>query len=99
MPNVAPRLFRLASKLKPRRIRNDSPTRVRAKFWPMLPEVAIVDVREPKEFAVSHLPGAVNIPVGQMQERVADSIGVQRVAAGVMRSLALLAFAHAVCGL
>lgn len=41
-------------------------------LWPMLPEVAIIDVREPKEFAVSHLPGAVNIPVGQMQQRVAE---------------------------
>jgi len=43
-----------------------------SQFWPMLPEVAIIDVREPKEFAVSHLPGAVNIPVGQMQQRVAE---------------------------
>lgn len=33
-------------------------------------EAVIVDVREPHEFAVSHLPGAVNIPVGQLQSRI-----------------------------
>jgi sulfur-carrier protein adenylyltransferase/sulfurtransferase len=32
--------------------------------------VAIVDVREPREFAVGHLPGAVNIPVGELQGRM-----------------------------
>ncbi|HKU13332.1 MAG TPA: molybdopterin-synthase adenylyltransferase MoeB [Steroidobacteraceae bacterium] len=32
--------------------------------------VAIVDVREPREFAASHLPGAINIPVGQLQSRI-----------------------------
>lgn len=32
----------------------------------------IVDVREPREFAVAHLPGAINIPVGQLQQRIAD---------------------------
>jgi rhodanese-related sulfurtransferase len=54
-------------------------------FWPMLPEVAIIDVREPKEFAVSHLPGAVNIPVGQMQERV-EEIPKGRLAVFICRS-------------
>ena len=44
-------------------------------------------------------PGLPLYDVRTMQERVADSIGVQRVAAVVMRSLALLAFALAVCGL
>ena len=34
-----------------------------------------------------------------MQERVADSVGVQRIAAAVMRALALLAFVLAVSGL
>jgi adenylyltransferase/sulfurtransferase len=56
-----------------------------SEFWPMLPEVAIIDVREPKEFAVAHLPGAVNIPVGQMQERVSE-IPTQRLAVFVCRS-------------
>jgi molybdopterin/thiamine biosynthesis adenylyltransferase/rhodanese-related sulfurtransferase len=29
----------------------------------------IVDVREPAEFAVGHLPGAVNIPIGELERR------------------------------
>lgn len=56
-----------------------------AEFWPMLPEVAIIDVREPKEFAVSHLPGAVNIPVGQMQQRIAE-VPTGRTAVFICRS-------------
>ena len=32
----------------------------------------IVDVREPKEFAVAHLEGAVNVPVGQLQSRIGE---------------------------
>jgi adenylyltransferase/sulfurtransferase len=32
--------------------------------------IAIVDVREPREFAVARLPGAVNIPVGELQARM-----------------------------
>ncbi|HEY7641643.1 MAG TPA: molybdopterin-synthase adenylyltransferase MoeB [Steroidobacteraceae bacterium] len=31
---------------------------------------AIVDVREPREFAVAHLPDAVNIPVGELHSRM-----------------------------
>ncbi len=31
---------------------------------------AIVDVREPREFAASHLEGATNIPVGELQARI-----------------------------
>jgi adenylyltransferase/sulfurtransferase len=31
---------------------------------------AIVDVREPREFAVAHLPAAVNIPVGELHSRM-----------------------------
>ncbi|MGH8179084.1 MAG: molybdopterin-synthase adenylyltransferase MoeB [Steroidobacter sp.] len=34
--------------------------------------VSIIDVREPKEFAVAHLPGALNIPVGEVQQRSAE---------------------------
>jgi len=32
--------------------------------------IALVDVREPREFAVARLPGAVNIPVGELQARM-----------------------------
>ena len=48
-------------------------------------EVFFLDVREPKEFAVSHLPGAVNIPVGQIQQRVAE-IPTGRLAVFICRS-------------
>ena len=37
-----------------------------------LQSFAIIDVREPREFAVSHLPGAINIPVGQLQGRLSQ---------------------------
>jgi len=32
--------------------------------------VSIVDVREPREFSASHLPGATNIPVGELHSRM-----------------------------
>jgi adenylyltransferase/sulfurtransferase len=34
--------------------------------------LALIDVREPREFAVDHLAGARNIPVGEMSRRVAE---------------------------
>jgi rhodanese-related sulfurtransferase len=30
----------------------------------------VVDVREPEEWNEGHVPGAVNIPLGQLQERI-----------------------------
>jgi sulfur-carrier protein adenylyltransferase/sulfurtransferase len=33
---------------------------------------AVIDVREPHEYAVAHLPGSINIPVGELQGRLAD---------------------------
>lgn len=38
----------------------------------LLDTVAIIDVRSPSEFAASHLPGAVNIPVSDIQRRLAE---------------------------
>jgi adenylyltransferase/sulfurtransferase len=32
----------------------------------------VIDVREPREFAVGHLPGAVNIPLGMLRERLGE---------------------------
>lgn len=32
----------------------------------------IIDVRSPPEFAVGHIPGAVNIPLDQLESRIAD---------------------------
>ena len=34
--------------------------------------VLVIDVREPREFAVDHLPGAVNIPLGELRERLGE---------------------------
>ncbi|MDY6944615.1 MAG: molybdopterin-synthase adenylyltransferase MoeB [Pseudomonadota bacterium] len=38
----------------------------------LLDEAAIIDVRAPAEFAASHLPGAVNIPVTEIQQRLGE---------------------------
>jgi adenylyltransferase/sulfurtransferase len=35
-------------------------------------KIAIIDVREPGEFAVSHLPGARNIPIGELTGRLGE---------------------------
>jgi len=35
-------------------------------------EVQLVDVRTPSEFAVGHIPGAVNIPMDQIEARLRD---------------------------
>lgn len=33
---------------------------------------AIIDVREPQEFEVSHLPGAINVPVRELRDRIRE---------------------------
>lgn len=38
----------------------------------VLARSVLIDVREPGEFAVSRLPGAINIPVGQLRARIRD---------------------------
>jgi len=63
------------------RVRRLTPAALHA----LLKDVSIVDVREPGEFAVSRLPGAVNIPVGQIQQRVTE-IPKNRLAVFVCRS-------------
>lgn len=32
--------------------------------------ITILDVREPAEYAFGHIPGAVNIPLGELEERI-----------------------------
>jgi rhodanese-related sulfurtransferase/TusA-related sulfurtransferase len=32
--------------------------------------IVVLDVREPAEFAFGHIPGAVSIPLGQMEEKI-----------------------------
>lgn len=34
--------------------------------------VTVLDVRPPDEFATGHLPGAVNVPLGELERRLAD---------------------------
>jgi rhodanese-related sulfurtransferase/biotin operon repressor len=34
--------------------------------------VTVLDVRPPEEFAAAHLPGAVNIPIGELAKRLAE---------------------------
>lgn len=33
---------------------------------------AVIDVREPAEYRTGHLPGAVNIPMGQLTSRLSE---------------------------
>jgi adenylyltransferase/sulfurtransferase len=49
-------------------VRRLSPVELRELFG----KIAIVDVRSPQEFGVSHLPEAVNIPVAEVQQRLAE---------------------------
>jgi len=42
--------------------------------------LAIIDVREPEEFAVSHLSGALNIPVKELEARISEIPTVERIA-------------------
>ncbi|MDZ7662959.1 MAG: rhodanese-like domain-containing protein [Thiohalophilus sp.] len=34
--------------------------------------VTVIDVRPPEEYAAGHLPGAVNIPLGELEQRLAE---------------------------
>ncbi len=36
------------------------------------PRLALIDVREPAEFATGHLAGAINVPVGSIEGRLAE---------------------------
>ena len=35
-------------------------------------ELIILDVRQPKEYEAAHLPGAMLLPLGQLDERMAE---------------------------
>ena len=51
----------------------------------LLAKVAIIDVRSPQEFGASHLPGAVNIPVSDIQRRL-DEVPRDRLTVFICRS-------------
>lgn len=40
--------------------------------WDQIQDRFVLDVREPSEYAVGHIPGAVNIPLGQLRDRLAE---------------------------
>jgi len=37
-----------------------------------LDEYNVIDVREPNEYAESHLPGAVHVPLGELSKRASE---------------------------
>jgi phage shock protein E len=41
------------------------------------PDVTVIDVRSPEEYAKGHVPGAVNIPIGELESRLSE-LGGQR---------------------
>lgn len=47
----------------------DAPTLDRVR---QQPEVVVIDVREPDEYAEAHIPGTTLIPLGQVPDRVAE---------------------------
>ncbi len=51
-------------------IRTLTATEVSALLKERAGQASVVDVREPREFSASHLPGAMNIPVGQLHSRI-----------------------------
>jgi len=56
-------------------IRECAPSTLQA----LAPGVALIDVREPAEFASGHLPGAVNIPRGMLEFEIAAHPAVANV--------------------
>ncbi len=51
-------------------IRTLTATEVSALLKERAAQASVVDVREPREFSASHLPGAMNIPVGELHSRM-----------------------------
>lgn len=38
----------------------------------------ILDIREPDQYARAHIPGAVNVPYGEVQDRAAEALDADR---------------------
>jgi adenylyltransferase/sulfurtransferase len=51
-------------------IRTLTATEVSALLKERTEQAAVVDVREPREFSAAHLPGATNIPVGELHSHI-----------------------------
>ncbi|MGH8259797.1 MAG: rhodanese-like domain-containing protein, partial [Steroidobacteraceae bacterium] len=59
----------------PERLRRLAPAALRAALTGTADEpgrIALIDVREPQEFAVGCLEGSINIPVGELPGRIAE---------------------------
>ena len=41
--------------------------------------LVIVDVRKPEEFAEQHIPGAINIPLGELGSHIEDLNGKEKI--------------------
>jgi rhodanese-related sulfurtransferase len=41
--------------------------------------LVIVDVRKPEEFAEQHIPGAINIPLGELDNHIKDLNGKEKI--------------------
>src|SRR5438094_6327201 len=54
--------------------------------------VSVLDVRPPDEFALGHLPGAVNIPLRELEARLAELDGAQEVVAYCRRPYCVLSY-------
>jgi rhodanese-related sulfurtransferase/DNA-binding HxlR family transcriptional regulator len=54
--------------------------------------VTVIDVRPPEEFAAGHVPGAVNIPLGKLEERLDELVGTQEIVAYCRGPYCVLAF-------
>jgi len=54
--------------------------------------VTVLDVRPPEEYAAGHLPGAINIPLAELEDRLQDLPGQQEVIAYCRGPHCVLAF-------
>jgi rhodanese-related sulfurtransferase/DNA-binding transcriptional ArsR family regulator len=54
--------------------------------------VTVLDVRPPEEYAAGHLPGAINIPLSELEDRLQDFPGEQEVVAYCRGPHCVLAF-------
>lgn len=55
-------------------------------------EVTVLDVRPPEEFAAGHLPGAINIPLGELEVRLGEFSPEREVVAYCRGPYCVLAF-------
>ncbi len=54
-----------------KRVRSISSDEFNKKFGKMKPdEFNLIDVRQPKEYSEKHIPGAVLVPLGELQSRL-----------------------------